>query len=595
MPRTSKNSGRTRSHLLSALGAVCVALVPRGTAHAQPVPEAKYEIAFNRYYDADQVDAHLSGIARAYPELIELVDIGTSREGRTMRVAIITGRDGVTHSDKPAMWIDGNIHGNEIQASEVVLYTLWYLAKSYGVNAPLTELLDRCAFYILPSLNPDGRASWFRDAHTQHSSRRSRTPVDSDRDGLVDEDGPDDLDGDGSITTMWKRDPRGDWVRNAYDPRVFERLPQDQPFYEGERWTRLGSEGIDNDGDGSTNEDSVGGDDMNRNWASDWKPEYVQGGAGLYPFSNPETANVAAFILANPNIAAFQSYHNTGGMMLRGPGAPYNSDRYPASDRRVYDALGNAGEEIMPYYRYLVIHSDLYTVHGGSVNWAAEGLGIASFTNELWTVEKYFQRDVRPNGEQMMFFRDYLDFGTTFTPYTEVAHPEHGTVLVGGPNKWSSRSTPVFMLEEECHRNFAFTMFHAGAMPELRFGRIEAKPLGNRATERGLWQVTVEIENARLIPTRMQVASDRGIGRVDLATISGDAQVLAGGVVRSFDDNVFTPVRFEPGRLQLNDGVSGRGVRTLRWIVEGRAGDRVTIEYDAEKALNIQTTVRLAD
>ena len=60
------------------------------------------------------------------------------------------------------------------------------------------------------------------------------------------------------------------------------------PDEKGE-YTLLGSEGIDNDGDGRVNEDAVGGYDMNRNWAWDWQPNYIQHGAMEYPFSLPET------------------------------------------------------------------------------------------------------------------------------------------------------------------------------------------------------------------------------------------------------------------------------------------------------------------
>jgi hypothetical protein len=48
-----------------------------------------------------------------------------------------TGGEGT----KPMMWIDGAVHANEIQASEAVLYTAWYLTKAYGVNKDLTELV----------------------------------------------------------------------------------------------------------------------------------------------------------------------------------------------------------------------------------------------------------------------------------------------------------------------------------------------------------------------------------------------------------------------------------------------------------------------
>ena len=41
--------------------------------------------------------------------------------------------DRPAHS-KPAMWIDGNVHGNEVQGGEAVVYSIWYLLESYGSN-----------------------------------------------------------------------------------------------------------------------------------------------------------------------------------------------------------------------------------------------------------------------------------------------------------------------------------------------------------------------------------------------------------------------------------------------------------------------------
>ncbi|MEO1479926.1 MAG: M14 family metallopeptidase [Bacteroidota bacterium] len=468
-------------------------LVPALHCRAQATVESRHEIAWNRYYTVEQTYDHMRALAEAYPDLIELRTIGTSGQGRDLIIAIIT-RPGDDHTAKPAMWIDGSIHANEVQATEVVLYSLWYLATYYDHNDTITDLLDDYAFYMMPIVSPDSRAKWFEGPSTPHNRRSNQMPRDNDRDGLIDEDPAEDLDGDGSITQMWKRDPRGEWIRDRFDDRVFTRVPAGE-FGD---WTYLGSEGIDDDGDGRTNEDGTDGHDMNRNWPADWQPDYVQFGAGAYPLSAPETRAVAEFCYDHPNIAAFQSYHNTGGMMLRGPGTNYRTDAYPRADLRIYDEFGRIGEEMMPYYRYLVIFSDLYNVHGGEATWAHEGLGVISFTNELWTVRKYFQRDVtRPDAEQMRMFRDRLQFGETFKPFTEVEHPEHGTVLVGGLNKWSSRSTPVFMLEEEAHRNFAFTMLHGGEMPKLRFDRTQIKQLGEN-----LWELTVEIRNEKLIPTR---------------------------------------------------------------------------------------------
>jgi hypothetical protein len=208
-------------------------------------------------------------------------------------------------------------------------------------------------------------------------------------------------------------------------------------------------EGIDNDGDGRVNEDGPGSYDGNRNWASDWQPNYIQGGAMDYPFQLPEARAVNDFLMAHPNIAGVQSYHNSGGMILRGPGRRV-AGRVPAADVRVYDELGRQGERMLPYYRYLVIWSGLYTVHGGFIDWTNDGLGIISFSNELWNGGQYFnspalkeqQRD--PNSpinpaSRTTSSTTYLEFGDQYVEWKAFDHPQFGKVEMGGWKKTQGR------------------------------------------------------------------------------------------------------------------------------------------------------------
>lgn len=584
--RRRRHRGLAAGLLLSA--AAGPLLTPAITL-AQPMDPGRVDIAFNRYYDEVELESLVRDLATAYPELVELREIGRSLQDRPILVAIVTAPD-TDHRAKPAIWIDGNIHGNELQASEVVLYSLWYLCKEYGRNPKLTELLQRTTFYLCPSVNPDGRAYWFREANTSSTSRSNQRPIDDDRDGRMDEDPPNDLDGDGSITRMWKRDPDGRWIRDERDPRIFRRVERGQT---GE-WTMLGSEGIDDDGDGRINEDPIGGDDMNRNWPGDWQPSFVQRGAGPYPLQSPETRAVAAFMTAHPNIAASQSYHNTGGMILRGPGTDYMTSAYSRRDLAVYDELADLGARMLPAYRSLVIYSDLYNVHGGFATWVAESLGVISYTNELWSAEKYFYQDGRPSEEDMTIWRDRLVFGEMFTDYTEVEHPQHGTVLVGGPNKWSSRLTPLFMLEEECHRNFAFTVLHAEAMPEIRFHRPEVTRIDG-----DLWQVTVALRNEQVIPTRTDRMASRGIGRPDLLEAAGDGiTVVASALIGDRDDRRLPTAAIggrEPHRIVLERGVPSRGDQLIRLLVRGPEGATLGLQFTAEKAIDVATEIVLTD
>ncbi|MCC7014191.1 MAG: peptidase M14 [Planctomycetes bacterium] len=556
---------------------------PGLTAHAAP----SVEIAWNRFYDERELYAQLDRMVAAHPGLLSMQVIGHSVENREMRVYTLNNPATGEDREKPAMWVDGNVHGNEVQGGEAVAYVAWYLLENYASNPRVRELVDRSAFYLLPMVNIDGRAAWFRDAHNAHSSRTGRMPFDDDGDGLYDEDAPDDLDGDGSIVQMRKYLPgQGTHRLNPDDPRLLEFVPPNERGIKGD-WIVLGSEGLDNDGDGRINEDAVGGYDMNRAWPSFWEPDWVQNGAGPYPLYWPETRCIARFILEHPNIAGVQSFHNAGGMILRGPGVEAFGE-YPREDVAVYDALGSEGEKMLPYYRYMVIWRDLYSVFGGFVTWTYEGLGIVSFTNELWNDAQSFGDHPQSGRAADHEFDDRLLFGAGFVDWHKLEHPLYGEVEVGGFKKDVGRVPPSFMVEEMVHRNALFAIRHAEAMPEVDFADVEVSDLGQ-----GLFAVDARIENRRLIPTRTARAAQMKLGTPDRISIRGPhCEVVAGGL-RS---DRFRPEKLEfverrPAELVLERGVPGRGEVRVRWLVRGSGS--IEIEWRGEKARTVRRNAAL--
>ncbi len=578
------------STALRLAAAIALATLPAPPVGAQQFTPGRVELAFNRFYNYDQVVDALRKLQQAYPELLTLESIGKSIEGRDMWLVTVNNPDTGPDREKAALYIDANVHGNEVQGTETCLYTIWYLTRNYGVVDRITQLVDQRAFYIVPMVNPDGRAYWFDHPNSPHSSRSGKKPTDNDYDGLYDEDPPDDLDGDGFITNMWKKDPHGRWRRKASDPRILERVERDE---KGE-YARLGREGIDNDGDGRINEDGPGGYDMNRNWPSDWQPPHVQYGAGEYPFSFPETDCVGRFLVDHPNVAAVQSYHNSGGDLLRGPGTEHSVPAYSRSDLRVYDELGKTGEEILPFYGYHVIYKDLYDVYGGFVTWTYEGLGIFSFTNELWSSKQYFAdaetSSFSARADQRMKFNDLLDFGQTYVELKPYTHPVYGEIEIGGWTQYAFRVPPTFMLEELCHRNTAFTLYHADQMPQLEFIAADVQPL-----EPGVWSVTVEIKNQRLIPTISARSADKKIGARDSITLSpapeADIEVLASGTLENRYNAPLKLTQHTPQRIWNPLGIPGRGIRIFRWIVAGSGP--VEVAYRSDKAANITRMIDL--
>ncbi len=400
---------------------------------------------WNRYHDFAQATELLQQLVKAFPELCHLENLGSSYGKREMWVLTLTSRKGPAAGEKPAFWIDGGIHANEIQGTEVALYTAWFLAESYGRHALATRLLDERTFYIMPMMSPDSRDAHMYQPNSTHSPRGGQRPVDDDRDGLVDEDKPDDLDGDGHITQMRIRDPNGRFKPHPEYPELMIACKPD----ERGQYTLLDTEGIDNDGDGKVDEDGDGYYDPNRNWPWSWQPNYVQHGADRYPFSVAEDRMVAEFIMAHPNIAGAQSYHNAGGMILRGPGV--KTEHYDGRDLAVYNELGHKGEMMLPGYKYMETSTELYEVFGGELDWLHNMQGIFAFTNELFTSSDLFHRKSEGGffgkAEDLRQFDKYLLLSEGTVPWHEVDHPQFGKIEVGGAKKSWVRQPPSFMLE----------------------------------------------------------------------------------------------------------------------------------------------------
>jgi|LakMenE18May11ns_1017448.scaffolds.fasta_scaffold9940584_1 hypothetical protein len=541
-------------------------------ASGSPV-NPKVSVSWNRYNDHAAITEILRKIEKAHPGLAKLQSIGKSYQGRDIWCITISDFSKGNADKKPGMYIDGNIHSNEVQGAEFSLYTAWYLTESFVDNKTIQQLLADKVFYIVPTINPDGRDSYFHSPNTASTPRSGLIPIDNDRDGLVDEDGFDDLDGDNEVLIMRRKNPNG---RYRVDPLDTRRMINVGPDDKGE-YEILGLEGKDNDGDGQVNEDGYTFQyDPNRDWGWGWQPNYIQNGAYKYPFSLPETRAVMEFVMKHPNIAAAQSYHNAGGMILRGPGDPTDQVTYNAADVQVYDAIGKKGEELIPGYKYLVVYKDLYPAYGGELDWFYGARGVYTYSNELWTPYLFFNRDATrdPQDNASFQFDRWLLFKDAFVDWHEYNHPDYGKIEIGGFRKNFGRAHPGFLLESDAHRNMAFTIYHAYHTPSLSIDTVMEKDLGD-----GLKELTAVISNKRLMPTHSSQDVKYKIERPDIVSLTG-AKVLAGMVVENADLNISTEQKIDPANIMVRN-IPGLGFVTVRWIVQG--GGKYTVTVDSRK------------
>ncbi|MGM0667334.1 MAG: M14 family metallopeptidase [Bacteroidota bacterium] len=488
--------------------------------------EMDFSINWKKYYSYEEWTGIMKEMHKQYPALCDIESIGKSRMGRDQFLLTITNKSTGSDTDKPAMWVDGAIHGNEVNGITCSLYLAWYLLTRYEYDPYVHELVNENSFYILPGLNVDANDSYVKYPNTAHNPRETYRPEDNDGDGLYDEDRTEDVDGDGELSYMYREDPDGD-LRLSSDRR---RFVDAEDGFEGLRFTRIGSEGYDNDGDGRINEDDIGGPDPNRNFPYGWNLN----AGNPYPMSEPETRNVFEFQLAHPNIFASFHYHNTGRLiMFQAPPAVNQSadqqERLQQQTERQLEEMRKTNKYAQAYARRVSdkyqhdmdVQTEIVTegayilknyrpVIGGLSGQAHAAtyymLGAYSYLIELWgspATLADIDNDGRVSDEEFMKWIDLDLTGEGWIDPHKVDHPDLGEVWIGGSaKKHMQRTPPSRYIEMEAEKNARFVMYCVSQFPEVKINDIKVK-----AVTGNIYQVDVTVENESVYPT----SSDRSV------------------------------------------------------------------------------------
>jgi hypothetical protein len=266
---------------LIAVSLVCLALGPLAAA----------DLTFDRYHRPEEIAAALQDLARANPGFAKAAVLAKSPGGRDLVLLEIGPETAKAAKTLPAVFVAADMDGTVPLSAEAGLW----LAKTLCAKADLRA--DR-TWYILACGNPDAASLYF--AKPLRLDSRNGRPTNDDQDDAVDEDGPDDLDGNGLITQMRVKDPEGTMIAVAGDPRLMKKADGTK----GEKgiW-KIYPEGIDNDRDGQYNEDGPGGVGLGTAFPHLYR--YHAPDAGPWPGSEPETFALLKFFDEHREIGLF--------------------------------------------------------------------------------------------------------------------------------------------------------------------------------------------------------------------------------------------------------------------------------------------------
>jgi hypothetical protein len=426
----------------------------------------------------------------------------------------------------------------------------------------LRALLERHAVEIIPCVAVDAVAA-SKGSRFLPPIRTNLRPVDDDRDGAIDEDPSEDLDGDGVIAQIRVRDPLGDWRVSDDDPRLLvkaDRAKGEVGAY------RLEPEGLDDDGDGAIDEDPPGGVDFDRNFPHGWKEFDRRAGASAV--SEPETRGLADHLLATKNVAAVLVLGHRDSLVETPPAQKSVSpvpDGIETEDRPLFEAVSEA------YRRRTGFETKLEDKPDGAFHqWAYFQYGVPAFAAKVFERPKLAQPESLPSGKKAeseeakrLLDSDVRLGGKGFVAWHPFKHPTLGDVEIGGFVPNADTSPPLGRIDDLALRHARFVFDLLAMLPRVALLDVAAKPLGA-----GLHEVTAVVRNDGRFPTVLRIGTRNRAVMPSRLLLDLPADAFVYGERR----NILEPL-----------GSAGQG-RKVRWIVRAAAGTTASLTLWSEKA-----------
>lgn len=453
------------------------------------------------YLNYEELTAYLNSIAEAVPQLVRIFSLGNTLGGRSLWAAEVTNTNTGAASSKPAIWIDGNIHGSQLSASTACLAILQRLSAEHGRSPSITELLDNNTFYIVPRLAPDGAELCLTSGLSTSAGRRLGF-LDGLREGLV----PGDVNGDGRILQMRVEDPYGQWKASKRDDRLL--IPR-QPGDGGETYYRLYREGLLDREDGSPIHLRLVNSkrELSHDFTQECGPiDHHYGGNGFVgPFSQIESRLISAFLHSLNNLCLAISFRSGSGT-IQITSAP----QVPRRDRALMKILAAKASELSN------IPVEEVSECNDFADWVYKELGVPCLRVDGWNllreagIENMADKSQEHALLAVLRWLDYNNHGQGFAKWEKCEHPQLGEVEVGGWDTSLSWSNPPVgeMLSTICESQVNLALCLATVVPKIGLGECRDEIVGWAEPEDGeaedllpLRVISVEIRNEGYLPT----------------------------------------------------------------------------------------------
>lgn len=517
------------------------------------------------YSNATRQTDRLQTLAKNYPQLANLRSLGKTSGGHD--IWLLTIGSGKTET-KPAIAVIGGVEGDHLLGMELSIGFAETLLKNSGSDS-VQKLLGRTTYYVFPNMSPDAMEQYF--ARLRYERTGNATETDDDRDGKLNEDGVDDLDGNGKITMMRVESPIGEYKLHPDDARVL--IKADPAKGESGKYLLL-QEGIDNDKDGSLNEDGEGGVSINRNLT--YKHPVFRTGAGDFPASEKESRAMLDFLFDAFNVYAvvsFGSNNNLSSPVAYNPAAARERivSGYQEADAKVNSMVSEL------YNKTTGLKDAPKTAPAGGdvLSWGYFHYTRYSFSTPGWWVPK--TKPDTAKKEKAFTVEDpianYLRWAqqqgiaNTFTEWKTVQHPDYPNqkVEVGGIDPFVLANPPYRMVASLVQKHTDFLVKLAGKQADIETANLKTEKLGN-----GLTRVSIDVMNTGALSTHTKLGERSYFLKKMKVSLKTDKQEILGGrkvyllnSLEAGDSQSFSWLVKGTGTITIEAGCPTGGVKTV--------------------------------
>ena len=529
-----------------------------GGVHAQ---------AYSSYAEQNN---RLNALVKAYPTVASITSLTKTNGGKD--IWLLTIGLGNT-SSKPAIAVIGGTEGNHLLGSELAIGFAENLLKGSNTDS-IKNLLEKTTYYVFPNMSPDAMEQYFSKLKYERSGNATET--DDDRDGKLNEDGFDDLDGNGKITMMRVESPVGEYKLHPDDTRVLVKADATK----GEKGTYLLlMEGIDNDKDRQLNEDGEGGIAFNKNLT--YKHGTFAPGAGDFPVSEKESRALLNFLYDAFNVYAVISFGSNNNLST-----PVAYNALAARERILAGYLepdAKVNSMVSELYNNVTRLKDApktSTAGGDLLSWGYYHYARYSFSTPGWWVPK--AKPDTAKKEKAFTVEDatanYLRWSqqqgitNTFTDWKIVQHPDYPNqkVEVGGLDPFVLINPPYKLVADLVKKHTYFLVRLADQQPVIDVMNVKTDKLGD-----GLTRVSFDVINKGGLSTHSKLGErSYFLKKLKIAVKTMANQEVVGG-----------------RKINLLNSLEAAASQSFSWLIKGRGKLVIEINCPTAGVKNVEVTL----